>query len=81
MATRTKTRGFIEIDAGIALGIVVATLLVMAVLLLDATSTLKEKTSTFQEMEKSLEGKGENCVATVKFKGGELRRICNDPIS
>ncbi len=74
-------KGFIEIDAGMAIVILVATLTMMAALFLHSTSGLKEKVATFKQMEKIIEGNEENCVTTVALEENELRRVCDDYFS
>lgn len=75
-------RGFIEIDAGIAIAILLATMLIIAVSLLNSTAALKEKVATFKQMEKNLADKGQNCIATITLdEENKLRRVCNDSLT
>ena len=71
-------RGFIEIDAGVAMAILIAILTAMASLFLHSTWELREKTTTFGQMEEIIEGEGQGCIPAVVLKENELVRNCND---
>lgn len=74
-------KGFIEIDAGIAIVILIATLTMMAALFLHSTSELKEKTDMFKHMEQAIGGSEVNCIASIQLKEDKLARDCNDYFS
>ncbi len=74
-ARNAMARGFVEIDALIAMAILILTLYVFLFAAIFSVQELKEKTQTFEQVHEAVV----NCK--YYFENGELKRCKNDFIN
>ncbi|MFH1246876.1 MAG: hypothetical protein V1644_00710 [Candidatus Micrarchaeota archaeon] len=72
---------FIEIDAIIATLILITILITLLSFVAFSTAMLKEKVSTFKQMQSILAGNGDNCISVIEVEENKLRRTCSDSLA